>query len=535
MLTEDLPLDDDLLSGSFIEEAETLEESFLNDLSDSLRRISPDGVTSEWDWISPTQTKSGKALPYSDQPTLDRMHEVGFRIYRNPNIQAAIETMVSFVVNRGWSYAVSKRRGATANASLVKSISRSLDFLTEEVSLGLRSGWYYVLGESYRRFLRDGEFFRRWFVRGELLSVRFIEPFDIRQPNSWLEVPITESVPDFVDAARRTNAEIPGELGVISQPTDAASPLGYWHRLPIDDDDPMGGSATYEYLPATRVQHCKANVDENDPRGVPAFYDTLCTLAGIDEVALAMNELAVKQSKYAVVVKHKATNRREAIQSLRTARVNELNDQLSNYNREPYETHTKNVDVEFGGMKTNARNYIEVIQQGQRLLGNVRQIPEFMITGDANTGNRSSLQSAESPFGRRVSRDQKEMWYFDRELMWLAMSRIFGWSSDDSLLMQRKIQITPAFPLADTRDRLKDSQMVETLLKNKVISRQQAARLIDVDFQQMEEEIAAAPIQEATPNGALATRRVALSPPDPAPGAPDGTQTPDQEDQEGES
>lgn len=488
---------------------EELEEGFLSDLNDSLRRMAPAGLKSEWDWVGPWDEVGTKSLPYTDQGSLDKMHNVGFRLYRDPNIQAAIETMVSFVVNKGWSYAVSGKRGQKATKGLVASLNDQVDAMVEEVDLGLRDGWYYVATESYRRYLRDGEFFRRWWVNDDKLSVRFVEAYDIRQPDSWIDILPESVLPRWMQDERGANREVPGELGIVSVPNDAVTPAGYWHRISVDDG--RGPRDVFEFLSAARVQHCKCNVDENDPRGIPAFYDTLCMVAGITEVNQAMLELAVKQSKYAVVLKHKATNRREAIQSLRSNRVDELNTQMSTYGREPYETHLKNVDVEMGGMKTNTKNYIEVIQQAQRITGNVRQIPEFMITGDANTGNRSSLQSAESPFGRRVSRDQKDLWFFDRELMWAALSKMNSWGTSTTKQIRRKVQITPGFPLADTRDRHKDAQMIGDMIEKGVFSVQHGCRLLDVDFEQMQRE------REESP------------PPEPKPAAPQAGKPPSQE------
>lgn len=459
----------------------------------------------------------GKGLPYDDQASLDRMHEIGFTLYRDPNVQAAIEVLISFVINRGWTYSMSRIQGQEMADTMFNRLREALLVTYKEVRVGDLRGWYFMQNETYKRYLRDGEFFRRWWVVGDTLEVRFIEVMDIRQPNDKQQ--IVGPVPAWISDMLAIN-EIPGDFGIISVPDDAATTVGFWHRIQ-PETHPDG--AKYQFLSSKKVQHGKNGVDTNDPRGVPAFYDGTCLASSVNEVNGSMSELAIKQSKYAVVHKHRGSNRRQAIQDLTRRRAEEFND-AALHGRIPDEHHQKNVDIEMHGMKTNTRNYVEVIQQLQRLLGNLRQIPEFMITGDANTGNRSSLQSAESPFGRRVSREQETMWYFDQELLWKGIAGYLGWQDARIINARRKVEISPSRPMAETKDRHKDADMVMKLssadkARPAIYSPQEAARQLGVNYRQMQDEKKEAGV----PVGVIVEPK-----PEPVAGNKSSTQTPKQ-------
>lgn len=459
----------------------------LEDLIGSNKTCDIKKIRSEWDLDGYYgRNGEGKNLPYWNHDSLTRMQRAGFKLYRDANVQTAIESLVSYVVHKGWGYKVSVKSGQDYLENKLRKYQEAHANLISEVSLGNSQGWYFVLDESYRRWLRDGEYFRRWWVIDGILQVRFIEVEEIHQPPNWRNVTNQEEVPANVAARVTKEGVCPGELGIVSAPNDAANEIGYWHCTSNDGDI---REHTYEYLSSDKVQHAKQGVDSNDPRGIPAFLDVACQCVSVEAVSEAMNQLAVKQSKYAVIHKHKATNRREAIRALAEHRRKELNHQVSSNERDTTETHLKNVDVEMGGMKVQTRNYIGVIQQGQRFIGGVRQVPEYMISNSANTGNRSSLQAAASPFGRRVSREQKAMWWHDLELQRKALQVILGYKESTAQTVSRKLAIHVSFPLTETKDPHKDAQTVIALREDKAISRQEQRRKLDIDHELMTQEL----------------------------------------------
>jgi hypothetical protein len=461
-------------------------EADVRGLQDCLGRLQT--VRDEFDFLTREGLQDGKHLPYKsgDQGSLDTMQEASFKLARDPNIIAATEAMLSYTVANGWKYTVANRDSTDPfREERLKAVRTAHQYLVENVHLGNLRGWYFMQEETYRRYVRDGEFFRRWFyVNGEF-HVRFMEPMDVRQPTDPRQV--ISPVPSFVASLLEENV-VPGEFGIVAMPGDAAMPVGYWHRI-----SQTGESDEFEYVPASQVQHGKNVVDVNDPRGVPPFLAVGCVVALLQEVTQSMAELAIKQSKYAVVHKHAKTNRRAAVQNVIGRRAEELNSQMSTRGRDPLEHHLKNIDVEMHGFKVNARNYIEVIQALQRSIGSIRQIPEFMF-GDANTGNRSSLVSATGPFSRRVLREQTTMWFYEQELQWIGIAAILGWQPDSIKDARAKVIIRPSFPLTEQNDKTKEAQMVislasETADHPAIISVQEAARRLNVDYNQMQSEI----------------------------------------------
>jgi hypothetical protein len=457
-----------------------------------LCRISPEGIRDELSWSgwgTWDKRTRGKCLPYWDQQSLDEMHRVGCELARDTTVQSLISSMVSYVINKGWRYSVVPSEGSRIAESSIDRLSAALQSVIRLASLGTRTSWLVIQKESYRRLLRDGEFFRQWWITEPgKLEVRFIEPCDIRQPKEPRTIRNRDTLPTQIQLLFYPDGRPPGEFGIVSDPDDANRILGFWRRRWIETPGRFDKEEVFDFLPASRVQHAKDGVDENDPRGVPAFYDGLCHVKRINEVDEAMAALAVTQSEYAAVVTHKTANRREAIRSLTQAREQEV-EEASRIGKRVREIHLKNADLTLPGMSVRSAEFIEILQQEQRLLGNLRQIPEFISTADANTGNRSSLVAAESPFARRISSDQQLSWDFDQDLLWAGITNFMQMDSIRAQSTMAQAVLTPSFPLPDTRDRAKDSEMVTSLVKANIFSPQEASRVLGVEYAQMTREL----------------------------------------------
>jgi len=435
----------------------------------------------------------GKHLPYnSDWDTVRRMQDMGYRLYRDPTIHNAIEVLISYVINKGWSYALMPRPGGPKpRRGQIEKARTTLEAMLQDASLGASSDWYVIQEETYRRLLRDGEYFRRWFVRGGVLQVRFLEVQYIRQPDSLRQVVNREAIPAELFGLqqgsrleRYDDLDVPGMHGVVVQRGDDADEAGYFYETGLRGQD---GSILYRWIPASELQHQKIGCDANDPRGVPAFYQVACWVNQLNLVVKAAAELAITQSEYAVVHKPRAGVLREQLKARLAERAAERNRAVSG-GKSVKEQHMMNTDVELHGMKVNARNYVEIVQQLQRLVGSVRQIPEFMITNDANTGNRSSLTSAEGPLVRRVGRDQRTLWPHDQRVLTGGLWRIHQYSAGEIEKANASMRIVPCPPFAETKDPAKDAKTVKEQLESGTISPQEAARRTNVDPHQMAQE-----------------------------------------------
>lgn len=445
----------------------------------------------------------GKRLPYYDATSMDHMYRVGFELWRFPIIRAMIEHLVSYCVAKGHKYIPQRKTGKSVTQSTLTRIEGAIEDVMEEVDLGNATGWYLLQEETVRRHYRDGQWFRKFgFHSDGRLWVRFIEPLDIRPPSFMQSTVATAGPPEELRMVNVGGQIVPvvgrqvwhGEFGVVTDLADACTILGYWRRR-IRQNGELGKISEYSFEPAANIQSGKAGVDMNDPRGVPAFWDVYCHCKQLEEVINAMVELAITQSSFAAVYTHKAATTADALRNIakQTQKMVQENDGRPNPGQI---VHVKGAELELPGMSVRATQYVELIQSLQRILGNVYGIPEFMATGDANTGNRSSLIAAEGPFALRVQREQKNQSVHDVELMWLAVARKLGWSQSKLASVQSSVRIRAEYPTAAIRDWAKEMSVMLELYKQGVVSAQQINRRMDVDDEQMVYELK---VREATP------------------------------------
>lgn len=454
------------------------------------------GSTSFWD-------DQGKRLPYVDDASMDQMYRVGFELWRFPVIRAMIEHLVSYCVARGHKYIPQKRTGKSITSSTLVRMEGAIEEVMDEVDLGCASGWYLLQEETLRRHYRDGQWFRKFgFHPDGRLWVRFIECMDIRTPQLPTDYTGVSTPPDAIKMKSFNGQVLPlvngkiwrGEYGVVSELNDACAPLGYWRRRIRYSNEHLKNSE-YFFEMAQNVQSGKSGVDLNDPRGVPAFYDLYCHCKQLEEVINAMVELSITQSSFAAVYTHKAATTADALRQIarQTEKMVNENDGRPNPGQI---VHIKGAELELPGMNVRATQYVELIQSLQRILGNIYGIPEFMATGDANTGNRSSLIAAEGPFALRIQREQKQQAAYDVDLMWVSVAKKLGWSNAKLASVKSNVRIRAEYPTAAIRDWAKEMSVMLDFYREGIVSAQQINRRMDIDDEQMVYELN---VREATP------------------------------------
>lgn len=470
-----------------------------------------DGYRGADNWEYWGGAEATKMLPYTCESSLDQMYRVGFELWRFPIIRAMGEHLISYCVARGWKYIPQKKTGKSASKSTLQRIEGAIEEVMDEVDLGQATGWYLLQEETYRRNYRDGQWFRKYgFYDDGRLWVRFIEPMDIRQPSLASDSLGRETPSDritFVTAAiNGVKQEIPalngkvwkGEYGVVTDLKDACNPLGYWKRR-LRHSAEIGKNYDYIFEKVANgtagIQSGKSGVDFNDPRGIPAFYDVYCHCKQLEEVINAMVELSITQSSFAAVYTHKAATTSDALKEI--AKKTDKQMQQNNGRPVPGEIiHVKGAELDLPGMNIRATQYVELIQSIQRILGNIYGLPEFMASGDANTGNRSSLVAAEGPFALRIQREQKQQACYDIEMMWKAVSRKLEWTPSKLASVRSTVRMRAEFPIAAVRDWSKEMTVMLEMYKTGIISAQQINRRMDVDDEQMVHELN---VRESTP------------------------------------
>jgi capsid protein len=304
--------------------------------------------------------------------------------------------------------------------------------------------WHKRQQEIVRRKDRDGECFLRLFAApGGALRVRFVEPGQVATPTDHMGDPSSA-------------------LGIQTDPNDVENVRGYW----IDG----------RLIDAQDIQHRKANVDVNVRRGLPLFFPVRKNLHRADKLLRNMSAVAEIQSAIALIRKHQATSGAALSQFVQNqSDLNVTNAATGNtaYFRR-YAPGTildamAGTDYEFPAATIDAARYVAVLQAELRAIAARLVMPEFMLSSDASNANYSSTMVAEGPAVKMFDRLQHDMIEDDLELM----RRVVAHAAQSGRLpgdVSDAVDISAIAPTLASRDRLREAQADQILLRNGAMS-----------------------------------------------------------------
>jgi capsid protein len=419
-----------------------------------------DGDGTAWNRLGFGLTGSAAfGMPYRNEPEL--------AVIRNECRQLAVtnefainghENRISYIVGSGHIYRALPGRGVTLDPSLPLAVQLVLD---EFVRL---NQWHKRQQEIVHRKDRDGECFLRLFEAADgTTRVRFVEPAQVASPADRLSDPSAS-------------------FGVQTDPNDVETVLGYWiDGLWVDADE---------------IQHRKENVDANVKRGLPLFYPVRKNLRRAEKLLRNMSVVAEIQSAIAVIRKHKAATAaglanfvaREADATV----TNSMTGRTSQFRR--YAPGTildamADTDYEFPAAGIDAGRYVTVLQAELRAVASRLVLPEFMLTSDASNANYASTMVAEGPAVKMFDRLQHEMLEDDLDLL----RRVVGHAVAAGRLPAEALSLVEIHgmpPTLITRDRLKDAQADQILVRNGAMSVATMAMRNGLDPEQEERLIA---------------------------------------------
>lgn len=374
-----------------------------------------------------------------DEQSLSRVRETS-RILALSNEFAinAFENRINFIVGKGHRYNVIGRSKALTER--VEDVIN--DFIDE-------NDWNDRQQEIVKRRDRDGECFIRIFNdnRGNT-QIRFVEPDQIYTP--------------------KTKANDKSHyFGIHTHKDDVETIYGYW----VDN----------QYIRADEIQHRKANVDRNVRRGIPLMYPVQKNLRRAEKLLRNMSVVAEIQSSIALIRKHSSGNT-ESIKRY----VNNQTQQTAGYqNKQKFEPGTiidaqSGTDYEFPITAIDASRYILVLQAELRAIASRLVMPEFMLSSDASNANYSSTMIAEGPAVRMFERMQHEMIQQDRRLFKVVVQNAIN-ANKLPIDTLKRVTIHAVAPIIAVRDRLKEAQADEILLKYGVLSSQTMAMRYGLD------------------------------------------------------
>jgi hypothetical protein len=338
-----------------------------------------------------------------------------------------IENRINYVVGTGAEYLFGPRRGASVDDELLAEVEWFVESFRRE------NLWHARQVECMRRYDRDGEVFLRFFTDSDgVTRLRFVEPESVFTPLNFRDDP---------DAAH----------GVRRVPGDAETVEGYW----IDG----------EFVVAADVQHRKAHVDLNAPRGVPLYWPVRKNLRRAGLLLRNMSALVEVQSAIALVRKHKGTSI-SSLQNFRAANADaQVTDGVSGrteYFRQ-YGPGTildvpASVEYDFPGSQIEAAGMVGVLKAELRAIAARLVMPEFMFTSDASNAAYASTMVAEGPAVRMFQRLQQVQVHFDTSIFYEVIKRgVLAGALPPAAVTD--IVVTAVPPSVQVRDFLKEGHL----------------------------------------------------------------------------
>ncbi len=352
------------------------------------------------------------------------------------------ENRISYIVGSGHVYRVTPKPGHAADelAGEVQQVVNTFVRINK---------WHKRQQEIVRRKDRDGECFLRFFTGPDgTTRVRFVEPAQV-------------STPPELSADRNAG------FGIRTDPLDVETVLAYYvDGRPVDAGD---------------IQHRKANVDANVKRGLPLFFPVRKNLRRAEKLLRNMSVVAEIQSAIALIRKHGAGTKGAVEQFVQdqadlsvTSQRSGRTSHFRRYGPGTILDAVADVDYDFPARGIDAGRYVTVLQAELRAVASRLVMPEFMLSSDASNANYASTMVAEGPAVKMFERQQHDMQEDDLEVMWRVVE---GAVAAGRLAPEARtaVEIQAVMPSLAVRDRLKDTQADQILVRNGAMSVQTMA------------------------------------------------------------
>lgn len=400
-------------------------------------------------WRSiPGEGVSGTASPVFNEQMLGAIRNSSRAlVLGNEFAINAIENRINYIVGKGHRYHTVPKADSDIELS-----RRVQDVMGEFLE---RNEWNSRQQEMSRRRDRDGEVFVRIFVdhRGRT-AIRFVEPSQVYTP-------------------QELDNDSCNSFGIHTVPEDVETVLGYW----IDG----------KYVGSSEIQHRKANVDRNVKRGIPLLYPVRKNLRRAEKLLRNMSVVAEIQSAIALIRKHGTGNGDSIRRYVQGQSERSGYDPMKGRGKlhQRFEPGTiidayGGTDYEFPVSAIDASRYVLVLQAELRAIAARLVMPEFMLSSDASNANYSSTMVAEGPAVRMFERMQHEMIYDDLRLLDVVICNAIH-AGELPWDVRKRVSIHAVPPIIAVRDRLKEAQADEILVRHGVLSRHTMAMRYGLD------------------------------------------------------
>lgn len=395
-----------------------------------------------------------------------------------------VANLTNYTIGTGFKFTVATKNKREAPPGLIAAVQDVVDQFLDD------NDWTGDLDrELFGRWRVDGEFFLALHPQqqsGRVLC-RVVEPEQICDPHSGISDDwITERLGYPVPCATSFS------FGVHTAEHDIQTVYGYAAKWDAE--------ATYDYLPATWIEHAKCNVPRNVKRGLSDFYSAWAWLNDQEKLLRNTARGAAIQAAIAFIRQHTTGATQTQVENFRGA-IATGSYQRSTVNggtRTTYQTNygpgtildiPKGQEYQAGPMGAErGEAFISVIQSVLRHVGTRWAMPEYMVSGDGSNANYASTLVAESPFVKNVQAMQAGFENRCHRILWKAVEHAatcqrfarfnLPWCQIEKLI---EIQIEP--PQVETRDPNAETDRRIKLHEAKVLSSQTLAAQEGLDYE----------------------------------------------------
>lgn len=420
-----------------------------------------------WLRSSEDSNASHKCLPYHDFESYKATLRLGARIFQESMLGKTIhENLLSYIVGTGHTYDVEKIDAGDGEKEdeTTKRAKRAIDEMMTVHE------WPDMQEEFYNRWFRSGD------------TIRIVEPYHGIVDFAYTE-PHRLGPPD----TNKTKEQAP--FGIEYESGNVNRPKKYW----IYDD--TGRPSAIDRLTKTRaVSHGKRGCDRNDPRGFPMLWLAYCPIREIDELETYLSSILAAVSDHTVVYDYNPEVTNAAIQRVSdgSTRARRKAAERGKMATSPGGAHhARDYKVVLNGGSVDGPGWVTVLQSKRRSVGVVAGLPEFIVTGDADSGTRNTLFVAEAPFTRRISREARRGAAHEIEVLYLAIAQAFNQFGNEEWMRQfkAKYRIKVKYALAESQDKAAETNRILSALDKEVISPQIATRMLGEDYDQVQSDI----------------------------------------------
>lgn len=407
----------------------------------------PLGLGSNGQTVCPYQNEQGLAAIRNECRSLSIHNEFAINGHEN---------RISYIVGVGHVYQVVAKVGEDISPDLIGKVQGVIDDFVKS------NRWHARQQEIVHRKDRDGECFLRMFVGGDSSAqVRFVEPWQVTAP---------------------TNGGGSHAFGVEVSDGDAENPIAYWVK---DGDDKQP-----ERVEASEIQHRKAGVDCNWPRGLSLYHPVRKNLARAARILRNASTVMEIQTAIAMIRKHGAATASRVTAFAAAAATSRTTDPTTG-RESTYKKYAPgtildvpaNTEYDFPTQGIDPARYVAALQAELRAIASRLVMPEFMLSSDASNANYASTMVAEGPSVKMFERLQADMTWHDLEIIWGVLRVAEGAGKiPKGLLDVIDVEVSP--PVIQTRDSYKETQRDEILNRMGVLSRQSASRRAGLDYDQ---------------------------------------------------